>query len=111
MHKYDVILSRKLEVLFPNKSARQQVNILLGSYGMEACEKEPDRVRMAVLKLSGSDLDKMRHYTQRAKQDYRDILAWAEYPRQCNHWSLADGPEKAELRKEDLVEYDDWLKT
>ena len=43
-------------------------------------DREPDRVRRAVLTLSRGDLGSLRHFVDRAHQDYRDVLLWAEYP-------------------------------
>jgi hypothetical protein len=43
-------------------------------------DREPDRVRRAVLMLSQGDLGRLRHFVDRAHQDYRDVLMWAEYP-------------------------------
>lgn len=53
---------------------------LLDTYGEEPWHREPDRVRRAILKLSGGDMAKLRHNVDRAKSDYRDVLYFAEYP-------------------------------
>ena len=43
---------------------------------------QDDRVLRAVLTLSEGDLERLRHYSEVAETDYRDVLYWAETPRQ-----------------------------
>jgi len=47
--------------------------------------------------VSGGDLKQIQKYTEFAKEDFRDILIWAEYPRQSKKWSMPDGPKKRKL--------------
>ncbi|MEJ1355999.1 MAG: hypothetical protein RNU03_01380 [Candidatus Sedimenticola sp. (ex Thyasira tokunagai)] len=68
-------------------------------------------MKLAILKLAGSDLKEIEKYTETAKQDYRDVLTWAEYPRQSKKWSMPDGPKKNNLIEADKEEYDKWLNT
>ncbi|MBV1882775.1 MAG: hypothetical protein KUG82_14140 [Pseudomonadales bacterium] len=49
--------------------------------------------------------------TKYAKEDFRDILSWAEYPRQSKKWSLPDGPKKQQIVDADRVEFEEWLHT
>jgi hypothetical protein len=42
-----------------------------------------DRVLQAVLKLSLGDLGRLRHFSDGAAIDSRDVLTWAEAPRQA----------------------------
>jgi hypothetical protein len=105
------ILSRKLLALFPGEGVRNNAQSILDSYGVEDYEQEPARVRLAILKLSGSDIEELRKMTKCAKEDFRDILSWAEYPRQSKRWSMPDGPRKEKLLKEDRAEYEQWLST
>jgi hypothetical protein len=53
---------------------------ILDEYGMESHEQERDRVQMAILRLSAGDEGKLLHNVAAAKQDYRDVLMWAEEP-------------------------------
>lgn len=39
-------------------------------------------MRLAILKLSEGKADRLREFVQAALVDYRDVLAWAEYPEQ-----------------------------
>jgi hypothetical protein len=59
----------------------------LDAYGVDPHEREPARVQLAILKLSGNDVEKVRYYAAVAKTDYRDVLLWAETP------DLANGSE------------------
>ncbi len=45
---------------------------------------QDDRVLRAVLTLSEGDLDRLRHYAEVADTDPRDVLYWAETPRQSD---------------------------
>jgi hypothetical protein len=107
----DDILQSKLRKLFPNPYRRSAAEATLRRYGTESYENEPTRVRLAVLKISGGDLDLIRKNIATAKQDYRDILAYAEYPRQMGQdsWKLPPAQNGA-LVAADLKEYEEWLR-
>jgi hypothetical protein len=49
---------------------------------LQYSDKESPRVQLAILKLSEGDPEKLLNYIEAAKIDYRDVLAWAEYPEQ-----------------------------
>ena len=53
---------------------------ILDAYGTQDWERERERVQRAILMLAKGDLGKLRHFTDAAKKDYRDVLMWAEYP-------------------------------
>lgn len=83
---------------------------LLGQYGTQAHEREEIRVRVAALKLSDGSPDRLRDLITRAKQDYRDVLAWAEYPEEMRGltWRLP-AAEQARIRAADRAQYLAWL--
>jgi len=110
---YERFLSRKLESLFQDPTERAEVLSVFKTYGKEDHEKEPSRVKLAILKLAGPDIDEIGKYALIAKQDYRDVLAWAEYPRQSRKWSISDpdNHKKKKLLQEDREEYQKWLIT
>lgn len=60
-------------------SATDTLAVLL-AYGEQPQDYEPDRVRRAILTLAGGDLSRLRHFADRAHEDFRDVLMWAEYP-------------------------------
>ena len=107
---YQAILKRRLKALFPGKRVRQEVSTILEGYGAEDYEREADRVRLAILKLSTDEIESIQEHTEMAKQDYRDVLAWAEYPGQSKNWSMPDGAKKQKLVNADKEEYENWLK-
>ena len=78
MIDYASILARKLSALFPQGSLLKRAETALNRYGAQPHERDVFRVRLAVLKLSEGDLEKIEAHTMRAKQDDRDVLAWAE---------------------------------
>jgi hypothetical protein len=56
------------------------VMLVLNEYGAERWQRERSRVQLASLKLAHGSLDALRSHVDAAKQDYRDVLAAAEYP-------------------------------
>jgi DNA repair photolyase len=105
------VLARKLESLFPNPSRRAEAVRILRQYGAELHEREADRVRLAILKLAGKKLERIRKAVETAKKDYRDILAYAEYPNQMVHdsWKLTAAQNQA-LVDSDREQYERWKK-
>ena len=89
------------------------VTKVLQEYGSEKWHREPDRVRTAALKLSGGTTEGLRRAIDAAKRDYRDVLAWAEYPKctKTGFWShkLAF-KEREQLYAEDWQQYQAWLR-
>lgn len=67
-------LERKLRLLFPEEKQRLSAVEILSDYGRKDWQREPERVRLAILKLAGADLDQVRFYAKDACTDYRDIL-------------------------------------
>jgi hypothetical protein len=53
---------------------------ILAGYGGEGFHREHLRVCMACLKLANGSIESLKHQVRNACQDYRDVLAWAEYP-------------------------------
>jgi hypothetical protein len=73
---------------------------------------EPDRVRLAILKLSRGDGSQLRHYCEAAALDYRDVLAWAESPGQMStHTSRFNTSQEAqkEMLTKDRAQYQEWI--
>lgn len=103
------LLERKLESMFSDEFTRRRVQAVLQDYGSGKHEHEPGRVRLAILKLAGAELQSVEKYTGYAREDYRDILAWAEYPRQSRQRLMPQGKEKQQMIEADLAEYEGWL--
>ena len=90
-----------------------QVIALLDEYGTQQGDAEPHRVHVAVLKLSGGSIGKLREHVVLAKGDYRDVLAPAEYPK---FWELGlvgvedlTAKERRQLQEDDWRQYQAWL--
>ncbi len=108
-YKEKQVLVRKLNRLFPDPEVCAKVFSILNEYGKKTHEQEPDRVRLAILKISENTVTSIKQNTQLAKQDFRDILAAAEYPKQSRNWSMPEGPGKQELIRQDRLLYEHWL--
>lgn len=65
-------IERKLASMWPDPEAREAVRAQLQSYGHEPHEMEPERVQLAILKLSQGRADRVVELVRAAKQ-YR---AW-----------------------------------
>ncbi len=72
-----------------------------------------DRVQLAILKLSEGSLERLEQWVATAIQDYRDVLALAEYPREFARTpaelSQMSGEEVRALQDQDRQEYLAWL--
>ena len=106
---------RKIELIWSAAQDRQRARELLATYGLEDHERERDRVHLAILKLSEGSTDKLHEIVQAAKNDYRDVLMWAEYPEEGQAlWSLrsrlsvGEQERLAEIRARDRKQYEEW---
>lgn len=89
-----------------------EVSTLLDDYGTEDWHREPDRVRLAALKLSAGSFERLRFWIEHADCDYRDVLAAAEYPGYTKQMSrIQDLPpaERQSIIDADWKQYQDWL--
>ncbi len=72
-----------------------------------------DRVQLAILKICESSLDRLEQWVATAIQDYRDVLALAEHPREFARTpaelSQMSGEEVQALQNQDRQEYLAWL--
>jgi hypothetical protein len=73
-------------------------------------EREALRVRVAALKVSGGRLPELERAIAHAQLDYRDVLAWAEYPGALGHrtWEMP-AADVAQVRAADRAQYLAWL--
>ncbi len=86
----------------------------LQSYGSESWHVETDRVHLAVLKIANGDLSEVERNVSIAINDYRDVIAEAEYPEQCKlgfaGMDSTPQPQLMEMEQRDLTQYQEWLK-
>ena len=106
------ILEQVLSNLFPNQLERKRVEKVLERYGTESYHRESSRVGLAILKLAGADLERIKYYIDQADIDYRDVLAMAEYPgqtRQPYSFKKEDPERYAQIIEEDRKQYEEWI--
>ncbi len=109
---HDALLPRILAKLFPEARERTQAEALLAAYGREEHHREIARVRVAVLKLAGADLERIALHTKVADQDYRDVLSGAEYPNHTGRWWVlpkSDPDRYRALVEADARQYREWI--
>ncbi len=92
---------------------QQAIIDILNTYGTAEFERGRTRVHLAILKLCNGDKDKLPELVAMAKRDYRDVLAYAEYPEQMKlrfvkMRDLSTSDRKA-LKKRDAKQYAKWL--
>ena len=110
-------VERKLYAVWPSQAEQATASALLQGYGSSGGQLEPDRVRLALIKLSQGSLEELQALIERATLDYRDVLLWAEYPEEskASHLVRADlgEAERKELRAirtRDRQQYEAWLR-
>jgi hypothetical protein len=92
---------------FPPELHVQVVDVLI-RYGRGDGEK--NRVCAAALKLAGGDMVQLEHYIDVALSDFRDVLAWAEYPAYMDCvLGPKDESEAKALIDADWQQYQAWL--
>ena len=74
---------------YTRRQVEQEAETLFGYGGangvMPLLDKYPEgrgreRVQLAIVKLSEGKIDKLRHYLDVAKKDFRDVLSWSGLP-------------------------------
>ena len=90
----------------------EDVMSILNDYGTEGGQHSISRVRLAVLKIADGDLQALRREIDVAKRDYRDVLAYAEYPEYMQ--KVSPSAEPAEVERERIIradwkQYQFWL--
>lgn len=82
---------------------------ILSEYGTQNWHRECPRVQLAVLKLAGGNLKDLRRYIEAAKSDYRDVLAWAEFPAYFRQGTFASEAARQSVIESDWHQYERWL--
>ena len=85
---------------------RAHVKAVLARYGTESWQSEALRVQMACLKCARGDARQLEYYVGLACEDYRDVLAYAEYPR---YLKARSNEEKAAAIRSDWAQLQEWL--
>ncbi len=90
----------------------EDVMAVLDEYGMENWQREAPRVKLAALKLAHGDLDALRREIEVAKRDYRDVVAYAEYPEYMQSVSPSNSLSPKQVQAiidRDWLQYNRWL--
>ena len=108
---------QRVDLLWSDAGDRRRICEALATYGVESYEREAERVQLAILKLSEGTEEKALAMVAAAKQDYRDVLMWAEYPEQGSTPPLppriltkAERNHLERVRRRDRKQYEAWLK-
>ncbi len=116
MANTDVEVSTAIQVMWNAEPERRRAETALAEYGVAPHEREVPRVRLAILKLSQGQLERLPDLVAHAKRDYRDVLMWAEYPEEGRSaWVLTprmtaeQKKELAAIRTRDRAQYERWL--
>lgn len=91
----------------------QEVMDILDEYGTEPSERGRARVQLAILKLSEGERERLTELVGMARRDYRDVLAYAEYPEEMRigfvDMSRLSADEARAVRQRDRGQYLEWL--
>lgn len=105
----DSRINAKVSKLWP-AHVGEALAVLAEYSGLEA-----NRVRLAALRLCDGTLDSLRRCIEASNTDYRDVLAWAESPREmkagAGPWPMTLEQQRARrrIREADHQEYTNWL--
>jgi len=103
---------RRIAARYFGEAKLPQVLSVLDEFGkQEWNEPANPRVRLAILKLADGDLEALSKHTAVAIQDFRDVLAWAEYPKWSKEIGFDKVPRRVEQKaiKADWQQYCEWL--
>jgi hypothetical protein len=93
----------------------QEIMEVLDEYGLKSSERGRTRVQLAILKLSEGRRERLPELVRMAKLDYRDVLAFAEYPEEMRTGFVKmrqlPAEEQAAIRRRDREQYEQWLTT
>lgn len=110
-----VIVRKKVQQYWPD-DVDHMMAILDRFGGSSRAKVGRARVQLALLKLANGSCHALQNYIDLAIRDYRDVLAWAEYPRQLKACHLArkdlspqQQKELETIRKLDREQYLTWL--
>jgi len=103
---------RKVQHYWPDMPPDQVMRIL-DQYGVDKYEQERERVQLAVLKLSEGRFERLPDLVKTAKGDFRDVLAWAEYPEEFKlgytNMKRLSKEQARQIRLQDRQQYIKWL--
>jgi len=96
---------------FPSQHI-DEVLAVLARYGEGDGSADVSRVRLAVLKLAAGNLERLRKQVETARCDFRDVLAFAEYPEYFARVTGAADQSREKVQRiidADWNQYQEWL--
>jgi len=91
----------------------EEVMTIIGEYKQSKWAREYPRVQLAALKLAQGNVEALRRAIKTATQDYRDVLAPAEYPEftRAGMFEVRRLPVREQQRiiASDWKQYTEWL--
>jgi len=103
---------QKIGQYWPAVDAEEVMDVLNG-YGGQSSGRGRARVQLAILKLSAGRRERLPELVRMAQGDYRDVLAYAEYPEEMRLGFVGMrelSPEEARaVRQRDREQYLEWL--
>jgi len=116
------LVLKKLQDCFPDPAVAKEALKSLERYGDREWHMNQEIVRLAILKLSGGELWRLRDYVQVARADFRDVIFAAQCPEQSRLTKEAypllsrglsskqpSAAEEAAVRKRDQDQWETWL--
>jgi hypothetical protein len=110
------VTEKDVERIVRRDFPREQYDTVMGvlrEYSQGRLPRECSRVHLAALKLAQGHLERLRLHIGRADQDYRDVLAAAEYPEYMRvpAFRVSQLSRKEQLRivNSDWNQYAKWL--
>ena len=112
------LAAKRVAELWPDSRDQARAWKILDQYTSAEHARESPRVVLAILKLSDGSLEELARMVEIASTDYRDVLAWAEYPGEMEtELSLLDPSELTpeqrrelrEIKRRDREQYRRWL--
>lgn len=88
------------------------VMAILRGYETNRRGAAPDRVHLAALKLANGSVETLRCSIESAKRDFRDVLAYAEYPQYMERVVPGrdlSADERLRIIDSDWKQYEKWL--
>lgn len=84
---------------------------VLAQYGMKDWHREHMRVRAAALKMAAGSVERLQQAITQADRDYRDVLAYAEYPSYTKTISPSerDDSKRQSALSDDCDQYRAWF--
>ncbi|XDD45326.1 hypothetical protein AB3N60_11420 [Leptospira sp. WS39.C2] len=100
-----------MQKYFSDVKIQQEVFIELEKCKSDNWKIDKDRILLSIVKCSNGNIDKIKQLVTMANKDYRDVLAWAEYPNKMKQGFTNNKKVNSEIEKKDKEQFNNWLKS